>query len=259
MGRRFPPALASPGHDRNPLGCRAVLATPEDKSPAPEPRSRRSALIFVGTLAAIAIVVAVILLVTGGGGEDEGTSSDFADVTECQKVDAAQPKTVSLDAPDATEPTATGVEFVTSCGAFTVTFDPASPKTAASMQYLAEQGVYDGTGFHRIVPGFVIQGGDPAADGSGGPGYSVTEAPPKDAKYTEGVVAMAKSGTEAPGTSGSQFFVVTGKDAGLPPDYAIAGKVTEGMDTVQRIADQGVQDGVPPKMPIVIESATPVQ
>jgi cyclophilin family peptidyl-prolyl cis-trans isomerase len=216
-------------------------------------------VIFVGTLAAIAIVVVAILLITGGGGSDDGGSTDFADVTECQKVDPAQPKDVNLDAPDATAPTAKGVEFVTSCGAFTVTFDPQSPKTAASMQYLAEQGVYDGTGFHRIVPGFVIQGGDPAGDGTGGPGYSVTEAPPKNAQYTEGVVAMAKSGSEPPGTSGSQFFVVTGKNAGLPPDYAIAGKVTDGMDTVQRIADQGVQDGVPPKMPVVIESATPVQ
>lgn len=235
------------------------MATPENR-PAPEPRDRRPALIFVGVLATIAIVVVAIVLIAGGDdGDDGGSGSDFADVTECQEVEEAQPKDVKLDAPEAAEPTAAGVEFVTSCGAFTVTFDPESPKTAASMQYLAEEGVYDGTGFHRIVPGFVIQGGDPAADGTGGPGYSVTEAPPKDAEYSEGIVAMAKSGAEAPGTSGSQFFVVTGKDAGLPPDYAIAGTVTEGMDTVQRIADQGVQDGVPPKMPIVIESATPVQ
>lgn len=235
------------------------MADPSD-SQAPEPRSRRSALIFVGALAAVAIVVVAILLITGGSDDgDGGGSTDFADVDECQQVDEAQPKDVALDAPEADQPTAKGVQFVTSCGSFTVSFDEGSPKTAASMQYLAEEGVYDGTGFHRIVPGFVIQGGDPAADGTGGPGYSVTEAPPKDAEYTEGVVAMAKSGAEAPGTSGSQFFVVTGNDAGLPPDYAIAGTVTDGMDTVQRIADQGVQDGVPPKMPIVIESATPVQ
>ncbi len=231
-----------------------------ENSPAPDAHSRRSALIFVGALAVVAIVVVAVLLITGGGGDDgDGGSTDFADVDECQKVDQAEPKDVSLDAPDASEPTASGVEFVTSCGAFTVMFDPDSPKTAASMQYLAEQGVYDGTGFHRIVPGFVIQGGDPAGDGTGGAGYSVTEAPPKGAAYTEGVVAMAKSETESPGTSGSQFFVVTGKDAPLPPDYAIAGTVTDGMDTVQRIAEQGVQDGVPPKMPVVIESATPVQ
>ena len=235
------------------------MSTPEN-TPEPEGRDRRPALIFVGVIVAIAVVVAIVLLVAGGGDEeDDGGSTDFADVTECQDVEEAQPKDVQLDAPDASEPTATGVEFVTSCGSFTVTFDENSPKTAASMEYLAEEGVYDGTGFHRIVPGFVIQGGDPAADGTGGPGYSVTEAPAKDAAYTEGVVAMAKSGTEAPGTSGSQFFVVTGGDAGLPPDYAIAGTVTDGMDTVQRIADQGVQDGVPPKMPVIIESATPVQ
>ena len=78
----------------------------------------------------------------------------------------------------------------------------------------------------------MIQGGDPTQSGAGGPGYSTVDVPPSDAKYTKGVVAMAKSGVEAPGTSGSQFFVVTGEDAGLPPDYAIVGEVTDGMDTV---------------------------
>ena len=79
--------------------------------------------------------------------------------------------------------------------------------------------------------------------------------PPSDAAYTKGVVAMAKSGAEAPGTSGSQFFVVTGDDAGLPPDYAIVGEVTDGMDTVMRIDALGVGDG-PPSQPVVISSVT---
>ena len=77
-------------------------------------------------------------------------------------------------------------------------------------------------------PGFVIQGGDPTGTGTGGPGYKTVDVPPPDAAYTEGVVAMAKAGAEAPGTSGSQFFVVTGADVGLPPEYAVVGKVTEG-------------------------------
>jgi peptidyl-prolyl cis-trans isomerase B (cyclophilin B) len=245
------------------------MATPEN-TPSSEPPSRRSAAIFVGALAAVAIIVVIVLLITGGGDDEDSTtpaassgSTEIAEKAdadgECQKVDQAEPKDVKLDAPKESSPTAKGVVFNTSCGSFTVEFSPDSPKTAASMQYLAESGVYDGTGFHRIVPGFVIQGGDPAGDGSGGAGYTVTEAPPSDAKYTEGVVAMAKAGTEPPGASSSQFFVVTGKDAGLPPDYAIAGTVTEGMEAVDRIADQGVADGVPPKMPVVIESATPLQ
>jgi peptidyl-prolyl cis-trans isomerase B (cyclophilin B) len=232
------------------------MATPESTPPS-QASSRRPALIFVGALAAIAIVVVVVILITGGS-DDGSSDASVADINTCQKVDAPPPKDVQLPAPTATSPTATGATFNTSCGSFTIEFDPNSPKTAASMEYLVDKGFYDGLAFHRVVPGFVVQGGDPAGDGSGGPGYSVTEAPPKDTKYTKGVVAMAKTGTEAPGTSGSQFFVVSGADAGLPPDYAVAGKVTEGMDTIDRIDALGQGDG-PPSMPVVIDSATLVQ
>ncbi len=156
-----------------------------------------------------------------------------------------------------------GSTFETSCGSFTVSFDDRAPKTAASFQYLAEKGFYDDTVFHRVVPGFVIQGGDPLGTdpekaGTGGPGYHVDEKPPADLSYTQGIVAMAKSEVEPPGRSGSQFYVVTGADAGLPPDYALVGKVTEGMDTVEAIDALGTPgaDG-PPTQTVVIESATP--
>src|SRR5215207_10250466 len=97
----------------------------------------------------------------------------------------------------------------TNCGTFTIELDEkASPKTVASVAGLAEAGFYDDTTFHRIIPGFVIQGGDPTATGTGGPGYSTVDTPAETTKYTKGVVAMAKTPTEAPGTSGSQFFVV---------------------------------------------------
>ena len=86
-----------------------------------------------------------------------------------------------------------------------------------------------------MVAGFVIQAGDPLGTGEGGPGYKVEEAPPGDLTYGKGVVAMAKTETEPPGTSGSQFFVVTADDAQLPPDYALLGRVTRGMDVVERI------------------------
>ena len=146
--------------------------------------------------------------------------------------------------------------FDTSCGSFTVTLDPESaPETTASLVALAESGYFDDTIFHRVVSGFVIQGGDPTQSGAGGPGYSTVDEPAADAKYTKGVVAMAKSGAEAPGTSGSQFFVVTGADAGLTPDYAIVGEVTEGMDTVERIDALGVGDG-PPSQPVVVNTVT---
>jgi peptidyl-prolyl cis-trans isomerase B (cyclophilin B) len=132
------------------------------------------------------------------------------------------------------------LKFETSCGDFTVTLDlKSAPNASASMVSLANAGFFKNTIFHRIVPDFVIQGGDPTGSGQGGPGYKTVDKPPKNASYTKGVVAMAKTQTEAPGTAGSQFYVVTGADAGLPPDYAIIGKVTGGADVVDRIGQLG--------------------
>jgi len=148
------------------------------------------------------------------------------------------------------------VTFKTSEGSFAVTLDTErAPATANSVAYLAKQGFYDGLDFHRVVPDFVIQGGDPNGDGSGGPGYSVTEAPPAELTYTRGVVAMAKGGADAPGASGSQFFVVSASDVGLPPEYALVGKVTKGMGTVDKITALGEGDG-PPRKKVTITSAT---
>ncbi len=100
----------------------------------------------------------------------------------------------------------------------------------------------------------MAQGGDPQGNGSGGPGYSVVEAPPGDLTYTKGVVAMAKTETERPGTSGSQFFVVTAEDAQLPPDYALLGKVTKGQDVVDKIGVVPTVANDEPAEPIVIRS-----
>jgi peptidyl-prolyl cis-trans isomerase B (cyclophilin B) len=138
------------------------------------------------------------------------------------------------------------LKFETSCGDFTVTLDlKSAPNASASMVSLANAGFFKNTVFHRIVPDFVIQGGDPTGTGQGGPGYSTVDKPPEDASYTKGVVAMAKAPNEAPGTAGSQFYVVTGADAGLPPDYAVIGKVTEGEDVVDRIGQLGGPDEQP--------------
>ncbi len=132
------------------------------------------------------------------------------------------------------------VDMTTSCGTFTIRLDQkTSPNAAASFVALARAGFFDDTIFHRIVPGFVIQGGDPTASGTGGPGYSTRDDVPANAAYNPGVVAMAKAGNEPPGTAGSQFFVVTGADTGLTPDYALLGKVTKGMDVVQAIGELG--------------------
>jgi cyclophilin family peptidyl-prolyl cis-trans isomerase len=142
----------------------------------------------------------------------------------------------------------------TTCGAFTVELDPeAAPKATASLVSLADAKFFDGTTFHRIVPDFVIQGGDPTGTGTGGPGYSTRDKPPADASYTKGVVAMAKAGNEPPGTAGSQFYVVTGEDAGLPPEYAVVGKVVEGQAVVDRIGQLG-GPGEQPTQPVVIKT-----
>lgn len=144
----------------------------------------------------------------------------------------------------------------TTKGTLTIALDAASaPKTVNNFVFLARYHYFDGIVFHRIIPGFVIQGGDPTGTGSGGPGYQTVDPPPSDAQYTQGVVAMAKTGLDPPGTAGSQFFVVTGQDAGLPADYAIVGEVTEGLDAVLAIDRLGVSDG-PPSEPVVIERVT---
>ena len=143
----------------------------------------------------------------------------------------------------------------TNCGDFTVALDlDAGPNASASLVALARSGYFDDTVFHRIVPGFVIQGGDPTASGSGGPGYKTVDKPPSGASYTKGVVAMAKTQTEAKGTAGSQFYVVTGQDAGLPPDYAIVGKVTDGLDVVEKIGKLGDPATEQPTEPVVIST-----
>jgi cyclophilin family peptidyl-prolyl cis-trans isomerase len=213
------------------------------------------------------LIALLVLLVFAGCGDDDsdtakssgGTDTTAQSGQECAKVAAPAPK------PDGGAKKPTGkldpaktntVTFQTSCGDFTVTLDvKGAPNTAASFASLARSGFYDDTIFHRIVPGFVIQGGDPTGSGMGGPGYKTVDKPPKTATYTQGVVSMAKTATEKPGTSGSQFYVVTAQDAGLPPEYAIVGKVTEGMDTVTRIEALG-SPSEQPSRPVVIEKAT---
>jgi peptidyl-prolyl cis-trans isomerase B (cyclophilin B) len=165
------------------------------------------------------------LLVAGCGGDDSSSSSS----PSAAETPSGPPK---LDS---------GKTYVakvsTTKGDFEITLDSKqAPVTGGSFKSLADKGFYDKLTFHRIVPGFVIQGGDPNGDGTGGPGYSVVEAPPAGLKYTKGVVAMAKTQSEAPGTSGSQFFVVTAQDAQLPPDYALLGKVTSGGSVVDKIS-----------------------
>jgi len=211
-------------------------------------------------------LLALALAGCGGNGGGEGKEATATTETaaepagsigSCEQVDPPDPRSEeSRPAPDEGLEAGKTYELVfrTSCGEFTVTLDlELAPKTAASLVALAEDDYFDGTGFHRIVPGFVIQGGDPTGTGTSGPGYQTTDVPPSNARYTKGVVAMAKTAAEPPGTAGSQFFVVTGGDAGLPPEYAIAGRVTDGLEVVERIGKLGDPATEQPTRPVVIE------
>jgi peptidyl-prolyl cis-trans isomerase B (cyclophilin B) len=208
------------------------------------------------------VVLALAAGCGGGDGKTAGTTdTTTSTVTECRDVDAPdarEEETREAPTESLSEGTTYSLVFETSCGSFTVELDQElAPNTAPSLVALARDGYFDDTIFHRVVPGFVIQGGDPTQTGGGGPGYSTVDAPPSDASYAKGTVAMAKTGLEPAGTSGSQFFVVTDDEAAtvLTPDYAIVGQVTEGMDTVARIEALGQGDG-PPIRPIVVDSVT---
>ena len=119
-------------------------------------------------------------------------------------------------------------------------FGQEAPKTVSNFVALAEKGFYDGLTFHRVVPGFVIQGGDPEGTGMGGPGYKF-EDEPVTRDYEAGIVAMANAG---PNTNGSQFFIVLEDQPTLPKAYTIFGKVTKGMDVVRKIAKDDTMDAV---------------
>ena len=195
-----------------------------------------------------------------GGGKPAGTPTAAAQTgSGCRRVQQPAPKGQSKVARPTSRlaPAKTWVATVaTSCGTFEITLDVKdSPKTSASFASLAGKRFYDDTTFHRIVPDFVIQGGDPKGDGTGGPGYSVVEPPPRHVHYRPGAVAMAKTQYEPSGTSGSQFFVVTGSSSQFAPEYALLGKVTGGQAAVDRIASAGAdpQSGRPDQ-PIVIDS-----
>ena len=200
-------------------------------------------------------LLAVGLVVGGCGGGDDGASSQS--VPCCTAVEAPEPRepeprqapTIELN-PELTQ----RAVVKTNCGEFTITLDPRrSPHAVASFATLTNAGYYDDTTFHRIVPEFVIQGGDPTATGTGGPGYTTVDTPSKDTQYTLGTVAKAKTAAEPRGAAGSQFFVVTTDELQLAADYAVIGEVTSGFDTAARIGGYGDAAGVP-TITAVVES-----
>jgi len=144
--------------------------------------------------------------------------------------------------------------MVTDKGTLEILLDPlAAPITVNNFVFLARWHYFDGIIFHRVIPGFVLQGGDPTGTGTGGPGYRFNDELPKPGRYELGSLAMANAG---PNTNGSQFFVISGPDGmRLPPLYSLFGKVVSGLDVVQTINDLGSGSGRPTEV-VTIQSVT---
>jgi len=141
----------------------------------------------------------------------------------------------------------------TSMGTLVIALDPiAAPITVNNFVFLAAQHYYDGVIFHRIISGFMCQGGDPDGSGRGGPGYKFGDELPKPGKYQIGSLAMANAG---PNTNGSQFFIVSGPSGcGLPPLYSLFGQVVKGLDIVEMMQNVPTGPGDRPKTDVVIKS-----
>ncbi|MVZ90226.1 peptidylprolyl isomerase [Microbacter sp. ANSKLAB05] len=178
-------------------------------------------------------------------GRESGGSAGGA--VECPPAEGAAERTTSFDSAPPMCLT-DGVDYsaviTTDAGPVTVDLlEEKAPETVNNFVFLARNKYYEGITFHRVIPGFMIQGGDPQGTGSGGPGYEFADELPESGEYEIGSMAMANAG---PDTNGSQFFIVTG-DSGvsLPPDYSLFGTVTDGMDAVTAIEDDGSPQGRP--------------
>jgi cyclophilin family peptidyl-prolyl cis-trans isomerase len=145
-------------------------------------------------------------------------------------------------------------DLVTSKGTMVIALDPvAAPKTVNNFVFLARYHYFEGIFFHRVIPGFVLQGGDPTGTGTGGPGYRFADELPRPGRYELGSLAMANAG---PDTNGSQFFVISGPNGvRLPPQYSLFGKVVSGLDVVAAIDAIGSPSGKP-KERVAIQSVT---
>jgi peptidyl-prolyl cis-trans isomerase B (cyclophilin B) len=230
---------------------------------------RRSRI--VGAVTAVAVVgfaVAGFALLTGGDGTPKatpsasvspsaaatgeptktGTVTNQADIPKTVACGASAPKTAGEDKPQYSnvppqqiDPKKTYTATVaTSCGDIEVKLDPAdTPIAVNNFVYLAQKGFYDGMWFHRIVAGFVIQGGDPLGTGSGGPGYGFTVESNAKLTYTNTGYLLAYANNSQPNSNGSQFFFTIGSQPNLDPPqgpYTAFGQVTKGQDVVDKIS-----------------------
>ncbi len=203
---------------------------------------RKELLRRVASALGLGLLVAALLLIPAFFGGNE------AELPEAYQAFRDQPTACDAETPEPhnettfAEPQDYGYSGIvtatltTSCGDIVIEMDSDEfPATVNSFAFLSNQGFYDGTVFHRIVPDFLIEGGDPDASGQGGPGYTIPDEFPRAGfAYEAGVVAMANSGR---GTTGSRFFIVTGdQGSALSETFNVVGRVVSGMDAVDRIA-----------------------
>jgi cyclophilin family peptidyl-prolyl cis-trans isomerase len=221
---------------------------------AAQRRSTRRRAIAVALFLIVLLVLGVAAVVSGGGSGDKTTTAKAAG--PCPQ---ANPPVRSFPSPP---PMTIDVaktytaDIKTNKGTMVATLDPAkAPATVNNFVFLAQHQYFDCLGFHRVVPGFVLQGGDPAGDGTGGPGYKFKDELPQAGEYKVGSLAMANSG---PDSNGSQFFVISGpQGVALPPKYSLFGQVNQGLDVVSQIDALGTPDAPnTPKEPVTIESVT---
>jgi cyclophilin family peptidyl-prolyl cis-trans isomerase len=217
-------------------------------------RSRRHVLF------GLALAVAAVACSTGGAPRPSPTSSPSSSPLSSQSPVASEPSTgggcPTTPPPALAAGTTRTVTIETTPGTITIAVEAdLGPLAAGNFVALAECGFYDGVVFHRLVPGFVIQGGDPTGNGSGGPGYEFAN-DPVTVPYDRGIVAMANAGRD---TNGSQFFIVLQDNDTLPPDYSVFGRVTAGMEVVDAIAampNAGELQGNAAIDPVAMDSVT---
>jgi cyclophilin family peptidyl-prolyl cis-trans isomerase len=243
-------------------------------------RARRNRAIVSGFLALL-LVAGILTLWSGDSGTDVSTSdtspttaaaggpvelpkvpegAEITGETPCPNADGSAARTTKFASPPpmCLQPGKKyTAEIKTNFGTMVVDLDSgAAPKTVNNFVVLARYHYFDGISFHRIIPGFVIQGGDPQQTGTGDPGYKFEDELPQPGKYKVGSLAMANSGAN---TNGSQFFIVTGEQgAALPPQYSLFGQVTQGLDVIAKIDAVGSPNSEQgkPKAVVTMESVT---
>src|SRR5205823_1856459 len=216
-------------------------------------RKRASRQRTIVLLVVLGLLFAGFLGLSGrGGGKKKGDNPVVTrKAASCPNADGSSPKTMKFaSAPGrCIDPNKKyTAEMKTTKGTMTIELDAKkAPKTVNNFVYLSRYHFYDGVSFHRIIPGFVVQGGDPQGTGAGDPGYKFADELPKAGQYEVGSLAMANSG---PNTNGSQFFIIVG-DQGvqLPPKYSLFGKVTSGIEVAKALEAVGTPDAGTPKEP----------